>query len=200
MSPFQSLIGRHFGPIHALSQEQMVTLEKHYQLLVRWNARMNLTTDIEPEKAVPYHYCESLFSGMHLPPECDTVIDVGSGAGFPGVPIAVPRPNCSVTLLEPNARKCVFLRESCRQRPNIRVLEARLEDVPERFSLVAGRAVPWKSVLPSMCRLGSKVMLLISQSDVDRLMAAAPVHWQEPISIPWGHSRVLLIGDVPRET
>src|ERR1017187_6190482 len=100
---------------------------------MRWNRSLNLTAIRSREEAIERHYCESLFLGARLPAGALRIADVGSGAGFPGFPVAVLRPECSVTLIESHKRKAVFLREASRTLPNVRVFAKRAEDVGERF-------------------------------------------------------------------
>ena len=87
-------------PWIVLSQAQIAQLYQHYELLVRWNQRMNLTTVGAGPETVIRHYCESLFFGAHLPaaigPQNISVLDLGSGAGFPGVPMAILKPSWHV--------------------------------------------------------------------------------------------------------
>ena len=104
-------------------------LEAHYRLLLLWNRTLNLSAITGLEEAVERHYCESLFLGAHLPPGSLAIVDIGSGAGFPGLPVAVLRPECSVTLIESHQRKAVFLREASRGLPGVRVVAKRAEDV-----------------------------------------------------------------------
>ena len=112
-----------------LSSGQCAALEAHYQLLLKWNRRLNLTSIKDLEEVVTRHYGESLFLGARLPEGALRIVDVGSGAGFPGFPVAVLRPECEVTLVESHQRKAVFLREASRGLPNVRVLGLRAEEV-----------------------------------------------------------------------
>ena len=92
-------------------------LSTYLDLLVKWNARTNLTAIREPEEMVRRHFGESLFAGAHLGsrlPAGATVLDFGSGAGFPGLPIQLLRPELCVTLAESQGKKASFLREVVR--------------------------------------------------------------------------------------
>src|SRR5579859_7963006 len=82
----------------SLTDAQVATLAQHYELLLRWNLRLNLTRVSKLEEAVRFHYGESLFLAQALPSGPLRVVDVGSGAGFPGIPIAVARPENTVDL------------------------------------------------------------------------------------------------------
>jgi 16S rRNA (guanine527-N7)-methyltransferase len=104
---FAELLRAKVSGIVRLTDQQIEILEAHYQLLVRWNRVLNLTSVRSMEEAIERHYGESLFLAVHLPDEPLRVVDVGSGAGFPGIPVGVMRPDCSVTLIEAHARKAV---------------------------------------------------------------------------------------------
>lgn len=186
---FGSTIRKALERICTISEEQCSTLGEHFELLLRWNRRMNLTSIRDPLEMIERHYCESVFLGVHLPEGEITVVDVGSGAGFPGIGVAVMRPQARVTLIESNQKKAAFLKEATRNVGNIRVLGRRAEDVGERFDWLISRAVAWAD-LPM---LGDHLALLASEP-------APEFPWRESIRLPWGDRRVLLIGDVPRGT
>src|SRR5579862_5168003 len=97
-----------------LSSDQLDQLERHYELMLRWNKIINLTRIVKEEDVVDLHYAESLFLGSLLPPGSLKIADLGSGAGFPGYPVAVLRRDCSVWLIESHQRKSVFLKEVSR--------------------------------------------------------------------------------------
>ena len=174
---FQELLQR-YSPI-PLSDLQVNTLDKHYELLLRWNAVMNLTAIREAEEIVLRHYCESLFLAQHLPSEPLTIADIGSGPGFPGLPVAVVRPDCLVALIESHQRKAVFLKEASRGLPNISVLSRRAEEVDRHFDWVISRAVRVEDVLA--LKLASNYAILVGAE-------------REGIPLPWGENRKLLIG------
>lgn len=184
---FRDLLAQEFSPYGILSKEQLDLAEGHYELLRQWNARINLTRIESLEDVVRLHYCESFYLGAWFSQEPATVVDIGSGPGFPGVPVAIMRPNLSVTLLESSSRKCVFLRESSRHLPNVRVVNSRAEQSKEHFNWVISRAVAIPEVIKS--GLAPNFALLISKSD-------APSGWQV-IDLPWGSRRIL---SVSRET
>jgi 16S rRNA (guanine527-N7)-methyltransferase len=189
---FRDLLAREFSPYGTLSQQQLDLAASHFELLKQWNARMNLTRIESLEEVVRLHYCESFFLGAWFSEEPRTVVDIGSGPGFPGIPVAILRPHVRMTLLESNGRKCVFLRESSRGLSNVRVLNGRAEQCDERFDWVISRAVAIDEVIKS--RLAPNFALLVSKSD-------APSGW-EAIDLPWGSNRVLAVSreTVPRET
>ncbi len=130
----------------ALSTEQLSRLESHCDLLLRWNRRLSLTSVDDVGELVRFHYFESLFLGAQLPAGPLSILDVGSGAGFPGIPIAVLRPECHVTLAESRSRKAVFLSETTRDLPNVTVFPGRGEDWKQPADWAVARAIPFESL------------------------------------------------------
>jgi len=118
-------------------------LSLYLDLLLKWNARTNLSSIRAPEEIVGRHFGESLFAAQHLPP-CKTLLDLGSGAGFPGLPIALAHPTIKVTLAESQNKKASFLREVVRTlNISADVWADRVENLPaeQLFDIVTLRAV-----------------------------------------------------------
>jgi len=179
---FKELVAAEFGAYGSLSLTQLDRLERHYADLTRWNERLNLTRIRELGDAVRFHYCESLFLARSLPAGALRIADIGSGAGFPGIPIAIFRPDCEVTLVESHQRKAVFLREAARGLPNVRVIAKRAEELQDRFNWLVSRAVAPADVL--RLRLAENILLLIGEDDAAKLTGDAT-------QLPWGNQRVL---------
>ena len=118
-------------------------LALYLDLILKWNSRTNLTAIRTPEEIVCRHFGESLFAGIHLG-KCQTLLDFGSGAGFPGIPIQLLRPEIAVTLAESQGKKAAFLRETVRTlNLSTEIWPARVESMPptRRFDAVTLRAV-----------------------------------------------------------
>lgn len=188
---FAELLREKLSGICELSTEQIGQLEQHYELLGRWNKVLNLTSVRTLEEAVERHYCESVFAACHLPEVAASIADVGSGAGFPGIPISIVRPQCSVALIESHQRKAVFLREAARELANVRVIAKRAEEIRERFDWVVSRAVKYSDVGGVLQELGRNAELLTGEV---RRSDLSGFEWQEPIPLPWGERRYLWIG------
>jgi len=188
---FAELLRSRLASVRKLSDEQIEQLRRHYELLVRWNRVLNLTSIRTLEEMVERHYCESVFAAKYLPEGPLSVADVGSGAGFPGIPIAIMRPDCSVTLIESHQRKAVFLREATRDLANVRVVGKRAEDVPGRFDWAVSRAVKYSDVKEDLRRLGESVEILTGEVDASDLPG---LEWQAPVRVPWGEHRLLWLG------
>ncbi len=166
----------------------------------RWNRVLNLSAIHDLETAVVKHYCESLFLGSCLPGQPARIVDVGSGAGFPGFPIAVLRADCQVVLVESHQRKAVFLKEATRHTPNVRVFAGRADQLDERFEWLVSRAVAWDDLERDAVHLANRVALLVSSWDCQRLMENSRVVWSARRALPWGEHGVVLTGDVSRGT
>jgi 16S rRNA (guanine527-N7)-methyltransferase len=143
-------------------------LAVYLDLLLRWNARTNLTAIRDPEEIVRRHFGESLFAGEHLgQPLPETLLDLGSGAGFPGLPIALAHPGIVVTLAESQGKKTAFLREAVRalELKNVEVWAARAESFPagRSFHTVALRAVDdMAAALRTAAPLAANQLLLLT--------------------------------------
>ena len=117
---------------------------QYYTLLDRWNSKLNLTAIRDPEEALRRHFVECIFCAQRLPIGIATVLDYGSGAGFPGIPIALCRPEIRVTLAESQQKKASFLREAVRSLAiDAEVYGGRVEEMllGRSFDAVALRAV-----------------------------------------------------------
>ena len=193
---FVELLRARLAGICEVSDEQAEKLRAHYELLCRWNKVINLTAVRRLEEAVERHYCESIFLARYLPEGRFTVADAGSGAGFPGIPVAVKRPELGVTLIESHQRKAAFLREASRGLGNVRVLARRAEDLADQFDWVISRAVTFADIAVVLKRLGRRVALLTGAVEPSGLPG---FEWEEPVRLPWGEQRWLWMS-VPRET
>ena len=196
-----------------LSAEQFQSISTYIDLLLRWNAHINLTAVRDPEQVVTRHFGESLFAARQLfpgplndqRPEAIDVIDVGSGAGFPGLPLKLWAPEIRLTLIESNHKKATFLREVCRALTltDVNVVSGRIEDfAPDSAGVVTLRAVErFEAVLLAAARLVSptgRLALLIGEAQAVRTRKLVPEFtWPDPIQIPLSSTRILLVGSRP---
>jgi 16S rRNA (guanine527-N7)-methyltransferase len=192
---FQRLLTRLAHGICQLSPEQAAMLWYHYRTLSQWRTKVNLMSDSTLVEIVKKHYCESLFLGAQLPPVPLLIADVGSGAGFPGVPVAVLRPDCQVTLIEARTRKAVFLKEACRHLSNVTVAHCRAEDLKERFDWLVARAVAWPEISRLVPKLSDRLALIVTGKTAEQLRQSSLVQWDKPIPIPWRTEGFVVIGE-----
>lgn len=143
----------------ALSEKQLGQFQRYMELLVEWNQKMNLTAITDPEGVTVKHFYDSLLllKAVELP-EGASLIDVGTGAGFPGIPVKIARPDVKLTLLDSLNKRLVFLAEVCRElgiEAEIRHARAeeggRQKELREQFDFATARAVAGMNVLSEYC-------------------------------------------------
>lgn len=209
--------------------ELISSISTYIDILLRWNARINLTAIRTPEEIVTRHFGESLFAARHLfggraalqgrvtsiensgvsandqrltTNDGVTLADVGSGAGFPGIPIKLWAPQISLTLIESNHKKAAFLREIARAitLTDINIQAVRAESLAgQTFNVVTLRAVErFAKTLPAAAALlapQGRLALLIGASQSPQATKTLPsLTWSNPIPIPLSTTRTLLIG------
>ena len=133
--------------IPGVTEPQAEKLCRYYEMLMDWNSRMNLTAITGEDEVLKKHFADSLLP-LELIPEGANLIDVGTGAGFPGLPIAIARPDVKVTLLDSLNKRIGFLREVCKELDiNADCIHDRAEDggrnpaLREKFDIAVSRAV-----------------------------------------------------------
>ena len=187
---FADLLHTHLRGLVELSPQQIQQLQTHFDLLNRWNRVINLTSIRDPDQIVERHYCESLFLAAHLPPTPLNIADLGSGAGFPGIPIAVYRPEYRVDLIESNQKKSAFLHEASRHLPNVRVTAKRAENIAGRFDWAVSRAVKFKNIARVTAAISDYIAVLGGPEQPE----SRSFTWNDPIRLPWGSQRFLWLG------
>jgi 16S rRNA (guanine527-N7)-methyltransferase len=197
------LLAPFVGPV-PLTDSQVRAIKIYIDLLLKWNAKFNLTAIRDPQDIITRHFGESLFAARYFFPagdSHDSVIDIGSGAGFPGLPLKLWSPDLELTLVESNQRKATFLREVIRalDLKSVVVLTERAESVSLRADLVTLRAVErFDSILPvafDLVKPGGRIALLIGEMQVHGAQSALPrAIWSNPVPIPLTRNGRLLIG------
>jgi 16S rRNA (guanine527-N7)-methyltransferase len=175
--------------------------EVYLSLILRWNAHMNLTAIRDEDGVLSRHFVESIACARRLPVGIGTLLDFGSGAGFPGVPIALCRPEIAVTLAESQAKKAAFLHEAVRVlRIGAKVHSGRAESLRSEFDCLTMRAVD-KMVIAvqkagRLVRPGGWLVLMTSGADLERFKEAvgAEFRWEDPTRIAGAEQRLLALG------
>ncbi len=183
-----------------LAAGQLESLCVYMNLLLKWNRVINLTAIRQPEQIVRRHFGESLFAARQLlaPGASDSVIDVGSGAGFPGMLLKVFAPAIGLTLVEANGKKATFLRELARslQFTDVCVVPERAERLSEKASLVTFRAVEkFEKILLTAASLispGGRLGALIGAGQLAAAISALPGQWSS-VAIPESEARLVAI-------
>ena len=194
---FEAIILERCNGFATLSSGQLGALFAHFELMRRWNPKLNLTSCIDLEAAALRHYAESLFLGSFLPKSMKTAVDMGSGAGFPGFPVAVLRAEFSVLLVESDQRKAAFLREASDFAKNVRVRAVRAETLTDAVDAVIGRAVVPKDILAVADRISVWFGILASCSDAEAIAGSRDC---QVAPLPWDPDSVAIHGVVPRGT
>ena len=125
-----------------LTDDQIKQCVSHYEMLLKWNRKMSLTTVTAPDEAARFHYCESMFASQFLPTDI-AIADLGSGAGFPGVPLGIINADRPVILVESHGKKAIFLKECMRLLglKNVKVETNRFQNLDLSGMIWASRAI-----------------------------------------------------------
>ncbi len=186
--------------IPELSAHGYQQFQAYLDLLLRWNQRVSLTAVREPEQIIRRHFVECAFAAQHLPRGIRTLLDYGSGAGLPGIPIAICRPEISVTLAEAQGKKAAFLREALRVLGlKGEVFDGRVEAMPDqdRFDAVAMRAVEKMALaIPLAVERAKRYLLLLTteQSIPGFLELSRELEWLKSVPLPNTAQMILAIG------
>jgi 16S rRNA (guanine527-N7)-methyltransferase len=172
----------------------------YLELLRRWNERINLTAICEPGELIQRHFVECAFAGQQLPSGIQTLLDYGSGAGFPGIPFAIVRPEICVTLAEALSKKAAFLREVLRVLGIAgEVFNGRVESMAlgRQFDAVSMRAVEKMelSIPIAAGRASQYLVLFTTENSSPEFRRCAPgFGWTQDVGLPHAEQRILSIG------
>lgn len=175
------------------------------ETLLRWNEKVSLTTVTDPDEILRFHFGESFFAVSVAGITDGRVADIGTGAGFPGIPIRMVRRGVTLTLVEAIAKKAAFLGEILRNLAisDASIIRCRMEELPENlssFNLVTARALGnYEELLRwSKARISQNgsIMLLLGDSDAAKISKDRTWVWREPVQVPQSRSRLVLIGSI----
>ena len=169
-----------------LNEKQLSQFQKYYEMLIEWNEKINLTAITEFEEVLKKHFLDSISIGRLLSQDDEvSILDIGTGAGFPGIPIKIAFPNVKVTLLDSLNKRVNFLNEVINELSleGISALHGRAEDfakkkdMREQFDFCVSRAVANLSSLTEFClpyvKLGGKFISYKSEKAKEELEASA---------------------------
>lgn len=187
--------------MEALEDSQVEGFARFLSLLQRWNSQMNLTAIRDEEGILRRHFVESIVCARSLPAGIASLLDFGSGAGFPGIPIALCHPEIDVTLAESQGKKAAFLMEAVRVLGvKTMVHSGRAESLLDVFDCVTLRAVDkMEAAVQAAARLvraGGWLALMTTGRELETLKAAAGVDffWQETLPLSGSEDRILALG------
>jgi 16S rRNA (guanine527-N7)-methyltransferase len=185
------------------SPEQIELIQRYMSMLLAWNAKINLTAIRDPIEILYRHFCESMFAATVVSLESCRLADVGSGGGFPGLPVKIACPTLQLFLVESNVKKATFLAEAVRELElsDARVLVSRYEELSEEVApldCVCSRALGDFGKLLTWAgspQIGAKhVILWLGADDSQKVRAMGGWDWQEPVAIPQSLRRYILVG------
>ncbi len=191
--------------LEPLDDETTHKFEAYLSLFVRWNKKLNLSSVRGEEGIISRHFVESIAVAQSLPSEIATLLDFGSGAGLPGIPIALCRPSITVTLAESQMKKAAFLQEAVRVLGiTAKVHADRAETLGEVrnqvFDCVVLRAVEKmpKAIAAAVKLIRPQGWLALMTTDASlaelQTAAGALFNWREPSRLPGSESRILALG------
>jgi 16S rRNA (guanine527-N7)-methyltransferase len=182
---------------------QVSQIQQYMRMLLIWNEKVNLTAIREPLEILYRHFCESMYAGVSVPLESGRLADVGSGGGFPGLPLKILRPKLELFLVESNVKKATFLAEVIRELglTGTHVLVSRYEELGEELTpldTVGSRAVgdfgPFLAWAGSERITAQQVVLWIGGRDLEEVGRISGWEWRAPIPVPQSLRRFLLVG------
>jgi 16S rRNA (guanine527-N7)-methyltransferase len=184
---------------HALCEQ----IRQYILLLSRWNQKISLTTLNDPDEVLKFHFGESFFAAGSVPINDGRLADVGSGAGFPGIPLAMVCPGLAVTLIESNVKKAAFLGEVIRalRLNRVTVIRSRMEELSKdlpKFDFITARALGMPTALLRWAHgflvNSGRIVLWLGEKDCRAISNDSSWNWRDPIRIPGSRSRCLLVG------
>jgi 16S rRNA (guanine527-N7)-methyltransferase len=187
--------------------ELTAKIHGYVELLLKWNRKIALTTVTDPKEIVKFHFGESLFATSRYNLEKSRLADVGTGAGFPGLPLALATPTLSVSLIESNLKKCAFLAEIIRELhvENATIFSGRMESFnsgPAKLDFITARACGQFDDLRAWAKaqLGDegKLVLWLGEEDAKEVSTTPAWEWGIPDLIPGSKRRYILAGSLAR--
>jgi len=208
-APSSDTIHRALGEFHlTATSEQVQQIQRYTSLLLKWNDAVNLTAIRDPMEILYRHFCESMFAASVVSLDNGRLADVGSGGGFPGLPLQILQPKLQVILIESNVKKATFLAEVVRELglTGTRVLVSRYEELGEELTpldFVCSRAVGEFSMFlnwaASVHVNAQKALLWVGGRDVEEIQGVSGWKWSEPVQIPQSLRLFLLVGSRSNE-
>lgn len=183
--------------------DQILQIQQYIRMLLAWNDKVNLTAIRDPLEILYRHFCESMYAAVSVPVEAGRLADVGSGGGFPGLPLKILRPELRVFLIESNLKKATFLAEVTRELglTDTQVLVRRYEELGEEIApldFVCSRALgDFQGLLKwahSEQIAAKQVVLWIGARDLLEIQKIHSWEWRESIPVPNSLQRLLLVG------
>jgi 16S rRNA (guanine527-N7)-methyltransferase len=203
--PSPEAVRRALGDFQIVVDDAQVSqIQQYMRMLLTWNEKVNLTAIRDPLEILYRHFCESMYAAGAVPLGKGRLADVGSGGGFPGLPLKILCPDLQVFLVESNVKKATFLAEVIRGLglTNTTVVVSRYEELGEELTpldVVCSRAVgefgPFLEWAGSERVAAGQAVLWTGGRDLEEIRRISGWEWREPIAVPKSLRRFLLVGD-----
>lgn len=185
---------------YSATVEYAERVRQYVELLLKWNKKIALTTITDPNEILRFHFGESLFGMRVAGFQNGRLADLGSGAGFPGMPIAMAQKEMRVVLVESNGKKAAFLNEIRRELSleNVEIYRGRAEEMPSstKFEFVTARALGeyehWLRWAQERIAVGGKAIFWVTSERVENLRENRAWKWGEPAKIPGTKDRFVV--------
>jgi 16S rRNA (guanine527-N7)-methyltransferase len=202
--PLQETVRRALDEFRlTVNDKQVLQIQQYIKILLAWSEKINLTAIRDPREILYRHFCQSMYAASVVPMENGRLADVGSGGGFPGLPLKIVRPDLQVVLIESNLKKATFLAEVVRELEltDVQVLVRRYEELGEEVapldfvcSRALGEFVSFLEWALSDQLATKQVILWIGARDLPEIQKIPTWVWREPIHVPQSLRRLLLVG------
>lgn len=188
-----------------LSEVQIEKIRVFTSLLMKWNRKINLTRIVEEQGIYRYHFGESFYLARFLTPQCERILDVGTGCGFPGLALKLIRPDDKITLLEASVKKALFLKEAivalgleCGCQIENERMESFCKNHKGGFDMVTTRGVHISghvlSDIAGQLKLGGRLVISTSKAvSIQIRRLRGDFDWEEEHLLPQTTSRVVLV-------
>ena len=161
-----------------VSDNQLALFQQYSSLLISWNEKFNLTAITDEKQIIEKHFLDSLFLAKYINLDNKKVLDIGTGAGFPGIPLAIIFPNASFYLSDSNGKKITFLKEVVKELNlnNVTIIQSRIEEMNkyrDQFDYVSARALKQLNILIELaiplCKINGSLTAYKGPNYVDEI-------------------------------
>jgi 16S rRNA (guanine527-N7)-methyltransferase len=204
LAPSESTIRKALSDFHIdVNETQVAQIQEYIKLLLAWNEKVNLTAIRDPLDILHRHFCESMFPAKLVDLDGCRIADIGTGGGFPGLPLKILLPHAQIALVESSIKKAAFLAEVIRTLGlgNVNVVVSRYEELGEEIAPIDylcaralgdfGGFLAWAATN----RVGAKrAILWLGAKDVEEVEKVKGWTWESPVAVPQSLRRVIIIG------
>ena len=204
LAPSETTIRKALSEFHIeVNDTQVGQIQEYIKLLLAWNDKVNLTAIRDPLDILHRHFCESMFAAKLVELDHCRIADIGTGGGFPGLPLKILLPNAQIALVESSIKKAAFLAEVIRTLglSNVNVVVSRYEELGEEIAPIDylcaralgdfARFLTWAATNS----VGAKrAILWLGTKDVEEVQKVKGWTWDSPVAVPQSLRRVIIIG------